>query len=324
MITRESLAFTLIADGLLLAQLGHQFADRLIRPSSVKNSGEKQIIIEAQDLGMAHSIDEASFKALEMGWITSAGVLVPAPWFPEVVRWTKAHPDVDVDLQLDLNAEWASFRWRPTAPQPFNYGLSDPAGYLPNDVRYIAEHAKPEEVAAEFRSQVNAAHQAHLSVTCVDSHGGIELFTPWLFDEYWKAATEAGLPALLSKESVLQRGKPTRKPNIYDMAGIEIDITTIPIDRIIKMEPGFKAIDWLNAYERTLTALPPGTYLLQVHLGIADDELKAMTVDHPHWGAEWRQNDYDVISSPDFHKFLIDNDFVLIRWKDLQKSHADK
>jgi predicted glycoside hydrolase/deacetylase ChbG (UPF0249 family) len=296
----------------------------LVRPYSAASRTVKQLVIEAQDMGMAHSIDEASFRALENGWITSAGVLAPAPWFPEVVRWGRAHPEADLCIQLDLNAEWASFRWQPSAPVPHNSGLSDPAGYLPNNPRYIAQRAKPDDVGAEFRAQVAATRQADLKVTCVDSHGGIELYTPWLFNEYWKAATEAGLPALLSKQSILQRGRPTGKPNIYNVAGIEIDITSIPIDRVIGMEPGFTEKDWLTAYEQKLAALPPGTYVLQVHLGLADDELKAMTVDHPNWGAEWRQNDYNVISSPEFHKFLVDNDFVLISWKDLQKSYGGK
>ena len=101
----------------------------------------RNLVIEYEDLGMAHSIDTASVEALDKGWVTSAGVLVLAPWFPEVVRWARAHPDSDLSLQLDLNAEWATFRWRPAAPAPPNSGLSDSAGYLPNNARYIAQHA---------------------------------------------------------------------------------------------------------------------------------------------------------------------------------------
>jgi predicted glycoside hydrolase/deacetylase ChbG (UPF0249 family) len=301
------------------ASSDHQVLSRQDSPAKPE---AHYLLIEAQDLGMAHSIDKASFEALEKGWVTSAGVLDPAPWFPELVRWARAHSDADLSLQLDLNAEWATFRWRPAAPALPNSGLSDPAGYLPNNARYIAQHAKPEEVAAEFRAQVATARQADLVVTHVDSHGGIVFLTPWLFNEYWKTAKDAGLPAVLSKEYVAQRGKPTGKPGIYDVAGIEIDIANLPIDRIIEMQPGFEAKDWLSAYERTLAALPPGTYLLQVHLGFADDELKAMTEEHPNWGAQWRQNDYDVVSSAEFQKFLKDQGFQLVRWRDLAKQAA--
>jgi chitin disaccharide deacetylase len=269
---------------------------------------------------MAHSIDKASFEALEKGWVTAAGVLIPAPWFPEVVRWAHNHPNGDLGIQLDLNAEWASYRWRPVSIQPATSGLHDPAGYLPNNAGFIGLHAKPDEVAVEFRAQVDEAKKAGMAINHLDSHGGIVLYTPWLFQEYWKASTESALPAVLSKEYVLKRGKPTQKENVYNVGGVEIDITTLPIDRIIQMEPGFAQKDWLSAYEKTLEALPPGTYLLSVHLGYNDEELQAMTVDHPNWGAQWRQNDLDVVSSPEFQKFLKDKGFILVGWKDLLKA----
>ncbi len=149
---------------------------------------------------MAHSIDEASFEALEKGWATSAGVLAPTPWFPEVVRWSRSHPNADFGLQFDLNSEWASYRWRSVSTQSPESGLLDPAGYLPIGAQYVGQHAKPEEVATEFREQLNLASLAHISVTHLDSHGGIVFYAPWLFHEYWKVKEQAGLPAVLSKD----------------------------------------------------------------------------------------------------------------------------
>jgi predicted glycoside hydrolase/deacetylase ChbG (UPF0249 family) len=278
------------------------------------------LVIEAEDLCMAGSIDKASFEALEKGWVTAAGFLVPGPWFAEVVRWSRTHPNADLGIQLDLNSEWVSYRWRPVSAQPASSGLLDPAGYLPNNARYIGQHAKPEEVSAEFEAQVDNAKKAGIPISHLDSHGGIVLYMPWLFQEYWKAASANALPAVLSKEYVLQHGTPTSKKDIFNVAGVEIDISTLPIDRIITMEPGFAKKDWLGAYETTLGALPPGVYVLQVHLGYNDEELQAMTVDHPNWGAQWRQNDLDVVSNPEFQKFLKDKGFILVGWKDLQKA----
>jgi hypothetical protein len=42
-------------------------------------------------------------------------------------------------------------------------------------------------------------------------------------------------------------------------------------------------------------------------------------VDHPDYGAAWRQRDYDVITSPDLKKALEDNHVILIRWSNLKK-----
>jgi predicted glycoside hydrolase/deacetylase ChbG (UPF0249 family) len=297
-------------------------------PQTAADLGGSQVrrylIVEAEDLGMAHSIDRASLDALEKGLDTSVAILVPAPWFSEVVRWSRHHPNADLGLQLDLNAEWASYRWRPVSVQPPNSGLLDPVGYLPNNAQYIGRHAKPEEVAAEFRAQIDAAKKAGLPITHLDTHGGVGLFTPWLFKEFWKASQDSGLPVVLSKEYVLKHGTPTGKENVYSIAGIEIDLDSVPFDRILQLEPGFAKEDWLNAYEKTLAALPPGVYMLSVHLGFNDEELQAMTVDHPNWGAQWRQNDYDVISSPEFQKFLKVQGFTLIGWKELKKTMDER
>ena len=57
-----------------------------------------------------------------------------------------------------------------------------------------------------------------------------------------------------------------------------------------------------------------------MHLAYNDDEMQGATYDHPDWGAEWRQNDFDLVRSPEFQKFLKDQGFILVAWKDLAKA----
>src|SRR5687767_15664326 len=87
--------------------------ERLGYPASAR-----LLILHADDLGMAHSVNRATFEALERGWVTSASILVPCPWFPDVVRFARRHPDADLGIHLALNSEWTGYRWRPLSPVP--------------------------------------------------------------------------------------------------------------------------------------------------------------------------------------------------------------
>lgn len=277
------------------------------------------LIIQAEDLGMAHSIDKASFEALENGWVTTAGVLVPGPWFPEVLQWTRKHQSIDMGIRLDLNSDWSSYRWRPISGLPRQSGLTDAGGYLSSSYEYVARHSTPTEVEGEVRAQIEMAKRAGIPFTHLDTHMNTMLLTPELFRVYWQMGQEYGVPVTMPNQQLKITGAPSSKPGFYNLGGIEIAGASLPVDRILEMKPGVARRDWMSAYKETLERLPPGVYLLSVHLGFNDEELQAMTWDHPDWGAQWRQNDFDVIGSDEFHQFLKDKGFILIGWRDLQK-----
>jgi chitin disaccharide deacetylase len=278
------------------------------------------LLIQGEDLGMAHSVDNATLEALDKGWITTANVLVPGPWFPEVVRWSRSHPNTDLGVQLDLNSDWNSMCWRPISNQSPEGGLVDQFGWLPASDKYVAAHAKADAVLTEVRAQMEMARRAGLPISHIDHHMHVMLWSPMLFRAYWQMGRDYNLPIMLPHEQVRMRGTPTAKQDIYSLGGVDVDMHDFPLDRFLEVRPGLAQKDWLNAYEKTLESLPPGVYLLSVHLGLNDEELKAMTWDHPEWGAQWRQNDYDVVSSPEFHQFLKDKGFILIGWKELKKA----
>src|SRR5207248_9087542 len=73
----------------------------------------KLLIVHADDLAVAHSVDTASFDALNKNAVTSASIMVPCAWLTEVASYAKDHPDVDFGLHLTLTSEWKVYRWGP-------------------------------------------------------------------------------------------------------------------------------------------------------------------------------------------------------------------
>ncbi|MGC8814397.1 ChbG/HpnK family deacetylase, partial [Dictyoglomus sp.] len=56
-----------------------------------QESKEKLLIINADDLGMCHSVNIAIFRLLEEKIISSATCMTPCPWIKEVGEFCKSH-----------------------------------------------------------------------------------------------------------------------------------------------------------------------------------------------------------------------------------------
>lgn len=265
------------------------------------------LIIHADDLGMAHSVNRATFEALKNGWITSASILVPCPWFSEVARFARAHPDLDLGIHLALNSEWTGYRWGPLSPVDSVPSLLDEEGYLPLLEDTVVEQARPAEVERELRSQIERARSAGISISHLDSHMATLFRSEALFEVYLGLAAEYDLPLLLARDG-------DRSPLTPGAEG------EVLLDRVLSVEPGVSPLEWLTAYKELLEPLPPGVYQLIVHLAYDDEEMRGATWDHPDWGATWRQSDFDLVKSQAFRDFLRDEGFVLIDWGDLARA----
>jgi predicted glycoside hydrolase/deacetylase ChbG (UPF0249 family) len=264
------------------------------------------LIIHADDLGMSHSVNRATFEALEKGWITSASILVPCPWFPEVIRFAKSHPNADLGIHLALNSEWTDYRWAPLTAKEKVPSLLDEQGYMPNDETIVAKQAKPAEVSLELQAQVDSALKAGIHLSHLDTHMTALVGSLDLFHVYQSAGRKYHLPILVGDYKI--------------PAGAQLDTSEKLVQRVIGIDPGIAPKDWAAWYMKSLAALPPGVYELIVHLAYDDEEMRGATWDHPDWGAAWRQSDFDMIRNPEFRKFLADQKFILASWNDLAKA----
>jgi len=268
----------------------------------------KLLIIHADDLAVAHSQDSASFDALDRNAVTSASVMVPCPWLSEVADYAKSHPDADLGLHLTLSSEWKTYRWGPVAPKDTVPSLFEPSGYLWPEVQPAIQHIKADDAEREIRAQIELATAMGIRPTHLDSHMGVLFERPDLFAVYVKVAHEYKLPFL----ATLGDQAP---PALVAL----LSKNDIVLDSVVMAYPSVPADNWKNFYLDTIRNLKPGLTEMIVHLGHDDAELRAVTVDHPDYGAAWRQRDYEVITSPEFKKALEDNHVVLIHWSEIRK-----
>jgi chitin disaccharide deacetylase len=276
-------------------------AERLGYPSE-----SKLLILHADDLAVAHSVDAASFDALDQHAVTSASIMVPCPWLSEIAAYARTNPDVDLGLHLTLTSEWKTYRWGPVESQDKIPSLLDPSGNFWPDTDQ--RNLKPEEVEREIRAQIERAVAMGIHPTHLDSHMGVLFSRPELFAVYVKIAREYKLPFLAVRSADAPK-------ELLSM----LSDKDLVLDSIVMADPKVAAGDWKAFYLSAIKNLTPGLTEIIVHLGHNDAELQAVMVDHPDYGAAWRQRDYEVVTSPEFKKALQDNHVVLIKWQDLRK-----
>ena len=278
-------------------------AERLGYPRSAK-----LLILHADDLGVAHSEDAASFDALDKGAVNSASVMMPTPWVTEVAKYAQAHPNHDIGLHLTLTSEWNTYRWGGVAPRDQVPSLYDADGTFPRGTDSVARRAKVEEVERELRAQIDRSYAMGINPTHVDSHMGALYETPELFRVYAKVARSYKLPFL----QFIVRPSPA---NVAQLTPDDI----VPADVIMALETGDRAA-WRKYYLDAIRNLKPGLTEILVHLGYDDAELRAVTVNHPAYGAAWRQRDFDVLGSPEFKQALKDNGVILVTWREIGRA----
>lgn len=298
---RSSLALLLLATA-VPAQT-RTVAERLGYPRDAK-----LLILHADDLGAAHSINAASFDALDKGVISSASIMIPTPWVTEVAAYAKAHPEADLGLHLTLTSEWETYRWGTVSSADKVSSLLDSNGTLPSETAPVAVRAKLNEVEQEIRAQIERARGLGIRPTHLDSHMGALFASAPLLAAYAKAGHDNRLPFLALRVNPFDNSMP-----------MPLAANDIPLDAIIIAGSEVPRDKWKEFYLNAIAGLKPGISEIIVHLGYDDSELQAVTVNHEPYGSAWRQRDYDVVNSAEFKKALQDNHIILVKWRDLQK-----
>src|SRR5688572_28169878 len=165
----------------------------------------KLLIIHADDLGMAHSINAATIKGFESGLVNSGSIMVPCPWLPEIAAYARAHPEADLGLHLTLTSEWILYRWGSVLPKDRVSSLFDPSGYLYLTESEAASRINVKEAEAEIRAQITRAKSLGIQPTHLDSHMGTLYQTKELFEAFIRVGRDNKLPVRISRDQFSSR-----------------------------------------------------------------------------------------------------------------------
>ena len=293
----------------LLVVANVQAQDRTLAERLGYPRDAKLLIVHADDLGMAHSVNAATMKAFETGLVTSGSIMVPCPWLSEIAAYARANPQADLGLHLTLTSEWTQYRWGPVTSKDRVTSLLDKDGYFRLTESEAAEKANPKEVEVEIRAQVERAKALGIVPTHLDSHMGTLYQTKELFDIFLRVARDYKLPVRVAKEW---------GPRI-EVLQASITPNDVFIDRILDINPSVAPQDWARFYSDAIRKLQPGVTEVVIHLAYDDGEMRGATSDHPNWGAAWRQRDFEFFTSDAFRKLLEENQIKLITWRELGK-----
>lgn len=219
----------------------------------------RAVIISCDDLGSCHGANLGVFDALRNGLATCASLMVPAPWARHAALMVDGD---DIGVHLTLNAEHDVYRWGPLTHAP---SLVSGDGGFPRSIDDLWEHADPDEVRRECRTQIERAMAWGVDVTHLAPHLTAITLRPEFFDIYVELAVDFTLPIRLpSTVSATQAGFPFR-----DLAAEEGIIFPDHFDH--DWRPGSR-----DRFFATLADLPVGVTEIHVQPAVDTPEVRAL------------------------------------------------
>jgi chitin disaccharide deacetylase len=258
----------------------------------------KLLIIHADDAGLSHSENMATIKSLEKGIVNSYSIMVPCPWFYEMAVFAKNNPRFDNGIHLTLTCEWENYKFGPVSPIKEVPSLVDENGYFYKKREQLRKNASAQDVKKELRAQIEKAINFGLKPTHIDSQ------------IYRDLGKEYNLPIMISSQ-------------LMEMVGLNPDQIINNGDLTIE-KAHFGIFEYFESgklsdyYSKVFENLVSGLNIVLIHPAFDDNEMKGITLNHPNFGSEWRQIDFDSFTSPENMAKLKESDIELITWNDIR------
>ena len=259
------------------------------------------LIINADDFGMCHSINESIFRALKEGVLRSTTLMVPCPWALHAIHFLTDHPEISFGIHLTVISDRPDYRWGPITAKDKVPSLINKAGHF-YDFEHMPEffaHVNLNELEMEFRAQIETVMSAGLKPTHLDWHSLRINSRADIFDVMFKLAREYRLALRVvgraSIEKMQSQGLPSNDYDFVDSSLID------PVDKSAQ-------------YAQMLRELPTGLSEWAVHPGLDNAELLAIEPE----GRHIRQTDFDFLMSQEAKDIVREEGIVLLDYRALQ------
>jgi hypothetical protein len=268
----------------------------------------KLLIVHADDMGLSHSTNSAVIEAFQKGGISSGSIMVPCPWFPEIAEFARNNPGLDIGIHTTLTSEWDNYFFGGVLPSNLISHLLNPKGYFYYSVEEFVQHANAAEVEKEIRAQIEKALAFGIKPSHLDNHMGTILSSPEYYQVLLKLGHEYRLPVLIPADMIAGVS-----PQLLNLLSKD----NVVVDHLFMINQASPADKWGEPYLNFIAEMKPGLNEIIVHLARNTDETQAIMINHPDFGADWRQHDLDFVLSNEFKKALIDHDIKLVTWRQI-------
>jgi len=284
----------------------------------------KQLIVNADDLGLTPAVNRGVVRAFQDGIVTSTSLLVTGKGFEDAVALARQNPELDVGLHLALVEERAVL-----GPDVLPT-LVDETGRFPRTSgefirRAILGGISWLEVEREITAQIALFQETGLRLSHLDSHQHLHMFPPvfqivsrlarWVDNVWirnsagpWRKSSDASLGrwvqrlglnlTCLSVRGLHGRSQPPMPDGLY----------------------GFEVSGCLtrSALEQILRRIPHGLYELICHPGENDADTQTR---YSHWGYRWGEES-ESLTAPETRGVLEEQGIVLTSFRQESATRA--
>jgi predicted glycoside hydrolase/deacetylase ChbG (UPF0249 family) len=261
------------------------------------------LIVNCDDFGMYHAINEAVAQSIEEGIASSCSLMVPCPRVLHAMDLLRRRPEIPFGVHLTLVCDTTDYGWGLLTAKEKVPSLLRESGELftPAEVPQLLAQARLDEVELEFRAQIDAVIGTGLRPTHLDWHCLADGGRDDILELTMALAREHGLAVRVwldpAREKLRERGLPVVDHDFLDSFSLPID--------------GKPA-----RFAQLLRDLPSGLSEWAVHPGLGDQESRA--IDPGGWRV--RRTDYEFLTSPEARELIQREGIVVTDYRSIQRA----